>query len=55
MESESPFQSISGSGTTPPGRKRLPLQWMIALPLLLIAVVAFSWYFISYEHTSYVQ
>ena len=47
MEPESPFQTLSGAGTTPPGRRRLPLQWMIALPLLLIAVVAFSWYILT--------
>ena len=47
MEPESPIQSISGPGATPTGRKRLPLQWMIALPLLLIVVVAFSWYILT--------
>jgi hypothetical protein len=47
MPQETPFQQTVGS-TSPPGNsRRIPLQWLIAIPLLAIAIGGFSWYILT--------
>ena len=47
MQQDNPFQHTVGSGARPVSRRTIPLQWIIALPLLAIAIGGFSWYILT--------
>jgi hypothetical protein len=55
MQQETPMQQAFGSTPRPGDARKLPLQWLIALPLLAIAIGGFSWYILTTPRMPKVQ
>ena len=47
MPQETPFQHTVASTSRPGDARKIPLQWLIAIPLLVMAIGGFSWYILT--------